>query len=128
MDLQRFRHDYKLSQSDLATILGCKQSNVSTMENSDKPLSSLNIKLLIEKFGYDVIAQYTLASELPAGTSVNVDMSKTEIKGNAAPVQNGDNNQMSADATLVQVMKQQSDQITRLLDQQERLIALLEKK
>ena len=50
MDLQRLRHDYKLSQSELASILGCKQSNISTMENSSKPLSALNVKILIEKY------------------------------------------------------------------------------
>lgn len=135
MDLQKFRHDYKLSQRGLADILGCKQSNISSMENSEKPLSTLNVKILIEKFGFDAISKYLTAEELPASSVVNVDINKTEIKGNTAPVQNGDNNQMSADATLVQVLKQQSDQNSALLaelskrsEQMDRLITLLEKK
>lgn len=129
MDLQRLRHDYKLSQSELASILGCKQSNISTMENSSKPLSALNVKILIEKYGYEAISKYADATELPpvSGGSGSVEAVNSNV-------QNGDGNSITADATLIKVMKQQSDQNSALIselakrsEQIDRLISLLEK-
>ena len=64
---------------------------------------------------------------MPQGIVSTIDRS-AEIKNNVAPVQNGDGNSISTDATLIQVMKQQSDQISELIRQQDRLISLLEKK
>lgn len=119
MDLQKFRHDFHLSQSNLAEILGCRQSNVSSLENSDKPLAPLYVRILIEKFGYDAVAKYAHPSELLA----------SPLK--TPPAQN----QMTTDATLVQVMKIQAEQNSALIselskrsEQMDRLIAILETK
>lgn len=130
MDLQKLRHDHKLSQSDLAELFGCKQSNISTMENSNKPLSLLNVRLLIERFGYDVIAKYAEAGEMPQGATVNIDMHKTSVgNNNNGPVNTGNGNQtVSPDAGLISVMQKQAEHITELLKQQDRLISLLEQK
>ena len=130
MDLKMFRKTHKLSQRDLAELFDCSVGHISNIESGTRSLTGLQVRLLIDEFGYNDVAKFADASDLPSGSpaSVNVDMSKTEIKGNTAPVQNGDGNQMSTDSALVQVVKQQSDQISKLIEQQERLISLLEKK
>ena len=128
MELKLFRKNYKLSQSDLAELFGCSVGHISSIESGIRTLSGLQIRLLIEKFGYDVIAKYAELGEIPQGATVNIDMKRTKIEGNTAPVQNGDGNQMTNDATLIKVLSQQSEQITELLKQHDRLISLLEKK
>ncbi len=132
MDLKKFRHDYKLSQSDLATIFGCKQSNVSSLENSCKPLSKLFTKILIDKYGYEAISKYADKTEMPATPSVNIEKNENKGSGN---MQTGEGIQINTDAALVEVMKMQADQNTALLaelskrsEQMDRLITLLEKK
>lgn len=92
------------------------------MENSSKPLSALNVKILIEKYGYEAISKYADATELPP-----VSDGSGSVEAVNSNVQNGDGNSITADATLIQVMKQQSDQISALLAQHDRLISLLEK-
>lgn len=128
MELKLFRKNYKLSQSDLAELFGCSVGHISNIESGIRTLTGLQIRLLIEKFGYDVIAKYAEPGEIPQGATVNIDMKRTKIEGNTAPVQNGDGNQMTNDATLIKVLSQQSEQITELLKQHNRLISLLEKK
>lgn len=127
MDLKKFRHDHRLYQSDLAELFSCRQSNISLIETGERNLTQLQLRLLIDKYGIDVVAPYLDdGDKLPVGITINA----PKITGNSAPVQNvtgGDGTQTTTDSTLVQVMKQQSDQITKLLEQQERLINLLEK-
>lgn len=128
MELKLFRKNYKLSQSDLAELFGCSVGHISNIESGIRTLTGLQIRLLIEKFGYDVIAKYAEPGEIPQGATVNIDMKRTKIEGNTAPVQNGDGNHMTNDAALIKVLSQQSEQITELLKQHDRLISLLEKK
>lgn len=128
MDLKMFRKSFKLSQSDLAQLFDCSVGHISNIENGTRSLTGLQIRLLIDKYGYDVVSQYAEPSELPASaSSVNIDMHQTKIEGNHAPVQNGDGNSMSPDAGLIQVMQKQADHISELLRQQDRLISLMEK-
>lgn len=127
MDLKRFTQDYRLSQKELAVLFDCNPSNVSNIVAGKRNLTGLQIRLLIDKFGYDVIAKYAEPGEMPQGAAVNIDMRRTKIEGNTAPVQNGDGNQMTNnDASLIQVLSQQSAQITELLKQQDRLITMME--
>lgn len=127
MDLKNFCKENKISQVELAEVFDCGPGNVSNIVNGKRNLTKLQLRLLIEKYGFDVIAKYCDSSEIPS-TYVNV--SAPVITSNTAPVQAGNNNQMDshADATLVAVLKQQSEQISTLLAHQERLISLLEKK
>ena len=127
MNLKDFIQDSRLSQREVAAVLGCNPSHISLMCSGKRSLTGLHIRLLIEKYGFDVIAKYCDPSEMPSNY---VSVSAPVISGNSAPVQSGNGNQMEspADASLVAVLKQQSDQITTLLAQQERLISLLEKK
>lgn len=128
MDLKQFRKTYNLGQSDLAELFGCKQANISNIENGVRNLTQPQLMMLIDKYGIESVKPFISDSDLlPA--SVNIDMRRTKIEGNTAPVQNGDGNQMTNnDASLIQVLSQQSAQITELLKQQDRLISLLEKK
>lgn len=135
MDIQKLRHDFRLSQKALGTILGCQQSNVCLIEKGERDLTQLQVRLLIEKFGFDVVAQYASPGEMPQGALVTVNA--PVITDNTAPVQAGNGNSMELppDAGIIEVLRQQSNQITTLLSQQqtmlahqERLIALLEKK
>lgn len=135
MNLKQFRKDRGLGQKDIAEIFGCKQNHVSAIESGTRALTPLHIRLLIEKYGFDVVAQYANATELPEKPSVTINA--PVITDNNAPVQAGNGNSMELppDAGIVEVLRQQSNQITTLLSQQqtmlahqERLIALLEKK
>lgn len=127
MDLRRLTQDYRLSQKELAELFGCNPSNVSNIVAGKRNLTGLQVRLLIDKFGRDVIAKYADPSELPPVSSVAIGSHHGSVDAVNSNVQNGDGNSITADAALVQVVKQQSDQISRLLDQQDRLISLLEK-
>ena len=127
MELKNFRKDRKISQNELAELFGCNPSNVSNIENGKRNLTPLQIRLLIEKYGYEVVSKYAEASEMPA-TVVNV--SAPVISKNEAPVQAGNNNSMQSDKGLIEVMKKQSEHIekqsehiSKLIEQQQTLIA-----
>lgn len=136
MDLKKFRYDYHLGQNELADVLGCTQANVSRIESGSRSITGLQIRLLIEKYGLDVISKYATPSELPAtapAVSIDLSRSSTQISGNQAPVNSGSGTQTNTDADLVQALKSQasvlssqSQQISDLIQQQARLIALLE--
>ena len=128
MNLKQFRTDYKLGQNALADLFGCKQANISNIENGVRKITRSQIITLIETYGIDKISPYLEPDDSIPATIVNVDMRKNEIKNNQGPVQAGDGNQMTNDASLIKVLSQQSEQITELLKQQDRLIKLLENK
>lgn len=133
MNLKQFRKDRGLGQKDIAEIFGCKQNHVSAIESGTRALTPLHIRLLIEKYGFDVVAQYANAAELPEKPTVAINA--PVITDNTAPVQAGNGNSMELppDAGIIEVLRQQSNHISTLLSQQqtmlahqERLIALLE--
>lgn len=122
MDLKKFRFDYKLSQSDLAELFGCKQGHISNIEAGSRSVTALQIRLLIEKYGADVISKYAEPGEIPATITVNA----PHIKENSGQVNGGGGNTQNntnADKDLITVLKQQSDQITTLLQQQQTFLA-----
>ena len=129
MDLKNFISDYRLSQKELSEVFGCSPTNVSNIVSGKRNLTGLQIRLLIDKYGYEAISKYADATELPpvSGGSGSVEAVNSNV-------QNGDGNSITADATLIKVMKQQSDQNTALIaelakrsEQMDRLISLLEK-
>ena len=124
-----------VSPKELAEIFECSPSNVSNIANGKRNLTKYQMRRLIENYGFDKIAQYAFADEMPSRTLVEVNA--PVIAGNEGPVQAGNGNSMELppDAGIVEVLRQQSNQISTLLSQQqtmlahqERLIALLEKK
>lgn len=129
MDLKNFISDYRLSQKELSEVFGCSPTNVSNIVSGKRNLTGLQIRLLIDKYGYEAISKYADATELPpvSGGSGSVEAVNSNV-------QNGDGNSITADATLIRVMKQQSDQNSALIselakrsEQIDRLISLLEK-
>ena len=129
MDLKNFISDYRLSQKELSEVFGCSPTNVSNIVSGKRNLTGLQIRLLIDKYGYEAISKYADATELPpvSGGSGSVEAVNSNV-------QNGDGNSITADATLIKVMKQQSDQNSALIselakrsEQIDRLISLLEK-
>ena len=133
MNLKQFRKDYGLGQKDIAEIFGCKQNHVSSIENGTRALTPLHIRLLIEKYGFDKIAPYASADELPSKPLVEINA--PVITDNTAPVQAGNNNSMEVPndtAALVALMNKMLDQHEKQLqkrdEQIDRLIDILEKK
>lgn len=138
MDLKSFSSANRIPQRELAELFSCAPAHVSNIVNGKRSLTALQVRLLIERYGLEAVAKYADPSELPASAApvVSVDLSKgkTEISGNQAPVNNGSGTQnVGGDSSLVDALKaqatvlsNQSDQISKLLDQQARLIALLE--
>lgn len=128
MDLKNFISDFRLSQKELSEVFGCSPTNVSNIVSGKRNLTGLQIRLLIDKYGYEAISKYADATELPpvSGGSGSVEAVNSNV-------QNGDGNSITADAALIQVMKQQSDQNSALIaelakrsEQMDRLISLLE--
>lgn len=151
MNLKQFRKDRGLGQKDIAEIFGCKQNHVSAIESGTRALTPLHIRLLIEKYGFDVVAQYANAAELPEKPSVTINA--PVISDNTAPVQAGNNNKMELPQTpgtdsaslialmnnMLAVQQKQMQQYAEILaskdaelakrDQQiDRMIDILEKK
>jgi len=58
-DVKNFRKDLKLTQQQLAEILGCGQANISAMEKDSKALTPEQDKILLSMFGEETIRQYT---------------------------------------------------------------------
>lgn len=50
-DLKKFRKKFKLTQTDVAFILGCGQSNIAAIEKNGKSLNDEQIKTLESKYG-----------------------------------------------------------------------------
>ena len=121
-------NEVDLTPEKLASIFNCSIGHIYNIVSKGRSLTAMQIRLLIDKYGFDTVAKYAEPGEIPQGATVNIDMKRTKIEGNTAPVQNGDGNQMTNDATLIKVLSQQSEQITELLKQHDRLISLLEKK
>ena len=57
-DLKRFRIDKKLTQTELAELLMCKQNYISNIENGIKPISKEKLDILHSKFG-DISKYYS---------------------------------------------------------------------
>lgn len=131
MDLKKFRHDLKVSQKELAEVFNCKQGHISNIECGQRSLTNLQIRLLIERFGFDVISKYADPGELPQGITVNAPV----ISGNSGPVQSGSGNQMSTagdTASLIALMNKMLDENAKQMAtkdaQIDRLIKILEDK
>lgn len=126
MDLKSFIEDLRLSQREVADVLNCRPCHVSMIVAGKRNMTGMHVRLLIEKYGFDVVAKYADPAELPSSV---VSVTAPVIHGNNNPV-NGSGNQniTTPDSDLISVMKAQAAQITTLLQQQDRLITLLESK
>lgn len=135
MDLKLFRKSCKLGQSEIAKLFGCSIGHISNIESGARSVTSLQIRLLIEAYGRDKVAPYADPGELPSeNPSITVNM--PNVRENNGQMNSGGNNTMNqSDPSVIGMVKQlieqnaiKDGQISTLLQQQERLIALLEKK
>ena len=57
IDLQRFRKEHNIKQSEISEILGVKQPYVSAIERGVRPLNEEQFRLLYNRFG-DILLPY----------------------------------------------------------------------
>lgn len=133
MNLKKFMEEGAVSPKELAEIFECSPSNVSNIANGKRNLTKYQMRRLIENYGFDKIAKYAMADELPSKALVEVNA--PVIAGNEGPVQAGNNNSMEVPndtAALVALMNKMLDQHEKQLqkrdEQIDRLIDILEKK
>ena len=122
--LKDFRQSHNLFQSDMATILDANQSSVSRMElRGSTRLTYPQMQALYERFGKEDVDSFVVEEDEDMGV-VSV--------GN---VNEGDGTQnngyMTADTRAYEIIKNQSELISRLAEKQseqtDRLLTLLEK-
>lgn len=130
MNLKSFMNEVDLTPEKLASIFNCSIGHIYNIVSKGRSLTAMQIRLLIDKYGFDTVAKYAEPEEMPQGATVNIDMHKTSVGDNInGPVNTGNGNQtVSPDAGLISVMQKQAEHITELLRQQDRLISLLEQK
>lgn len=97
-NLQKLRTEKKLKQSDIADLLGCKQSNISAIENNGKNPTDEQLQILINNFGEEYIM--SLFEETQSQTS--------EFN------------------SMLEIMKLQADSINKKDDQLSKLITIIE--
>lgn len=68
-DLKGFRQAFNLTQSQLAEMFNCKQSNISGMEKTMRDLEPYQKEILINKYGEASVNKYTVSSFLKDDTN-----------------------------------------------------------
>jgi transcriptional regulator with XRE-family HTH domain len=104
-NLQKLRIEKGLTQKDAAILLGCKQPNISAIENSGKNPTPEQVEILISKYGegYVMSLYDNLREEL-------------DIKSQ---------NELNLESAF-QIMKKQAESLNKKDEQIDRLISLLE--
>lgn len=131
MNLKAFCKDNKISQVELSNLFDCKPGHVSNIVNGNRSLTKLQIRLLVEKYGFDVVAKYADVDDMPQGY---VQVSAPVITDNTAPVQAGNNNTMAQSDTsslvalMNKMLEQHAQQLAKKDEQIDRLIDILERK
>lgn len=124
MDFKRFRRDFDLSQSDLAKMFDCGQSNISQMESGVRQLTGTNIRILIEKYGFDVISKYAEPDELPAQVTINM----PKVENNSGQVNGGGGNSMNTvDTKLMEALNEALKLHSKSQEQIDRMLTIIEK-
>ena len=122
INLKDFREAHRLSQADMAKILGLNQSNVSRSElRGFLSLTFPQKNILYEKFGQEDVESFEIKN------GITVDASRNNIKGNGIL----NKGVLEADSSYLDVIRRQNEIIATLVTQQteqaERMLALMEK-
>lgn len=122
INLKDFRHAHRLFQSDMARLLELNKSNVSRAElRGYLTLTYPQLHTLYDKFGKEDVDSFMLEDNL----SVEVSNNTNEGDG----TQN--NGVFATDGASLEIIKQQSEALTRLAEKQaeqtDRLLLLIEK-
>lgn len=120
MELKQLRDDLKLSQKELADIIGCKQSNISAIEKG-RGVTNRQIRSLIEALGLETVSKYADPEELPKYMP-NITIGES----NTAPIQVGNGNQLSTDARYIKAIEELTATIRTKDEQINRMLSIIE--
>ena len=121
MLIEKFMSDYRLSQRELADVLDCSSTHISNIIKGKRALTGLHLRLLIERFGFNVISEYS-----EPGDPMPKKVEGANITGNSAPVQNGDGNVCTDNSALIAIIRQQTELMRSKDEQISRLLAIIE--
>ena len=108
--LKEFRSEFDLKQSDIAKILKCHQTNISRIESQFCDLEDYQYKILYEKYGQDAVDKYRVVSnDLPQRASKNALQQEIDMSAD------------NTDADLVVLVRNQTSQISSLIEQNKAL-------
>lgn len=107
-DLQSLRKEHRITQKDAAILLGCKQPNISAIENDGKDLTEEQLNILIDKYGKENVMRYYTESGIVSDEHLHYGSHKNELQ------------------IAFEIMKKQADSLERKDQQIDRLITLIE--
>lgn len=117
---KEFRRAHGLFQSKLAEIMGISQSNISRYETEGIDPTPAQFQKLYDKYGEENVKAF----EVEPSQLVNAENNVNNCSGNQ-------NNGMQNDADLIEIIKKQTESITKHVERQDeinaRLMDLLEK-
>lgn len=117
---KEFRKAHGLFQSKLAEIMGISQSNISRYESEGIDPTPAQFKKLYDEFGEEEVKAF----EIESSTFLNAENNVNNGSGNQ-------NNGIQSDADLIEIIKKQTEAITKHVERQDeinaRLMDLLEK-
>lgn len=117
---KEFRKAHGLFQSKLAEIMGISQSNISRYESESIDPTPAQFKKLYDEFGEEEVKAF----EIESSPFLNAENNVNNGSGNQ-------NNGIQSDADLIEIIKKQTEAITKHVERQDeinaRLMDLLEK-
>lgn len=113
--LRQFRNDKGLKQSDLQELFSCTQPTISQIENGRIAMPANYVRILIDKFGKEVISEY----EQPEYNNASANDGSMAVAGNGNRVN-------SATDKFLDVIKLQQEQLSKSQEQIDRLLAIIE--
>lgn len=117
---KEFRKAHGLFQSKLAEIMGISQSNISRYESEGIDPTPAQFKKLYDEFGEEEVKAF----EIESSPFLNAENNVNNGSGNQ-------NNGIQSDADLIEIIKKQTEAITKHVERQDeinaRLMDLLEK-
>ena len=117
---KEFRRAHGLFQSKLAEIMGISQSNISRYESEGIDPTPMQFQKLYDAFGEENVKTF----EVEPSQFVNAENNVNNGSGNQ-------NNGIQSDADLIEIIKKQTEAITKHVERQDeinsRLMDLLEK-
>lgn len=63
LNIRKLAYDHGLKQEDLADLLSCSQSVISTYYNAGRPISRKHMQMLVSRFGKELLDRYDISSE-----------------------------------------------------------------
>ena len=117
---KEFRKAHGLFQSKLTEIMGISQSNISRYESEGIDPTPAQFKKLYDEFGEEEVKAF----EIESSPFLNAENNVNNGSGNQ-------NNGIQSDADLIEIIKKQTEAITKHVERQDeinaRLMDLLEK-